>query len=172
MKTFKDIHTTRVPASRPPNAAGAKPVPAKDAHSWAVAPAGQSKCRSLLALDGETLSQDLLTLALKKCLQVADRVDILLVNSPKAPTSLLCDLLIKLEHAGIDYRLTASSGRLCDQINQYIRRFFGVAVIMVTALPTLGANWRINVANLRQQGYRFMTLVENPAGFEYDAAAV
>lgn len=123
-------------------------------------PGPQARFRSLLVLDGQNLSPELLKVAENKCVEVADRVDILLVNPQKPPASVLCELLIHLEQAGIDYRLTSATGRLSDQMVQYVRRFLGITLIMVAALQTLGADWQVDVADLRHQGYRFMTLAD------------
>jgi hypothetical protein len=147
-----------ITSPRPRFGAGSNRVRTADARQIS-----HSKCRSLLALDGERLSPDQLKEAQAKCLQVADRVDILLVNPTRPPTSMLCDLLIKLEESGIDYRLTAVSGKLSDHVSQYIRRFMGITLIMVATLPTLGDSWRIKVADLRHQGYRLISLCNSPA---------
>jgi len=92
------------------------------------------------------------------CLQVADRVDILLVNAPKPPASMLSSLLIRLEESGIDYRLTSVTGRLADQVSQYLRTFAGITSIIVSTLPALGETWRTRVADLRYRGYRLLPL--------------
>jgi len=122
----------------------------------------QAKCRGLLARDGENLSLDQLKAAQTKCLQVADRVDILLVNPPRMATSMLSGLLIMLEETGIDYRLTLSEGSLADQINHYIKRFLGIRLVIVPSLLVLGTNWRVDAANLRHQGYQIMSMMNSP----------
>jgi hypothetical protein len=116
--------------------------------------------RSLIALDGSKLTPAMLSTAVAKCARFASRVDILLVNSAKAPTYVLHKLLIGLEHAGIDYRLASGSGALGDELTQYVRRFLGITMIMVTTLPALGEDWEAKVADLRYQGYRVTTLNE------------
>lgn len=123
----------------------------------------QAKCRCLLAFDGENLTPDQLNAAQKKCLQKADRVDILLVNPHRAATSMLRELLMKLEETGFDCLLTISKGTLADQINRYIKRFLGIRWIILHTLPALGANWRVDAANLRHQGYHILSLVHSPA---------
>ena len=119
----------------------------------------RAKSRSLLALDGAHLTPEVLSAAESRCLQVADRVDILLVNPLKEPTALLHGLLEHLEWAGVDYRLTSASGNLGDQVASYLRRFLGITVIMVATLPALGTDWDMRVADLRFQGYHFSTFI-------------
>ena len=118
----------------------------------------QARMRSLLALDGNNLTPEVLSAAVIHCRRLADRVDILLVNSPKAPTSLLHRLLVGLEQAGIDYRLTSVNGELGEQITHYLRRSTPIPLIMVAALPSLGRSWNVTVADLRYRGYRFSIL--------------
>lgn len=130
--------------------------------NWTEAPNALAKCRGLLALDGESQFPEQLKAAQTKCLQVVDRVDILLVNPPSAPTAMLYELLSDLEQAGIDYRVTISTGTVSDQIKHYIKRFLGIRLIMLPALPTLGRNWRIDAADLRHQGYRLMSMTDSP----------
>ena len=125
-------------------------------HKGRGAPA---KCRGLLALDGAQLTPDVLSAAESRCLQVADRVDILLVNPRKEPTAMLHGLLEHLEWAGVDYRLTSASGNLGDQVASYLRRFVGITVIVVATLPALGTDWDMKVADLRFQGYHFSTFI-------------
>lgn len=120
------------------------------------------KCRSLLALDGETLTPDILKSAIEKCRQVSCRVDILLVNPKRPPTTVLHELLIDLEQADIDYRLSSTEGSLSDLVAQHLRRFVGVSLVMVSALPSLGSDWRIKIADLRHQGYQFVSLQDAP----------
>jgi hypothetical protein len=119
----------------------------------------RSNGRSLLALDGANLSPQLLSAAESRCLQMSGRIEILLVNSPKAPESLLHRLLISLERAGVDYRLTSASGDFGDKVTHFLRRHIGITQIMVATLPALGKGWDVKVADLRYQGYGFSTLI-------------
>ena len=122
-----------------------------------VVPRAHARGRSLLALDGATMTPQVLSAAETRCLQMSGRVDILLVNSPKAPESLLHRLLISLEQTGIDYRLTSASGGLGEHLTNYLRRHAGIREIVVATLPTLGHDWDVKVADLRYQGYCFNT---------------
>jgi hypothetical protein len=126
----------------------------------ATAPArtARHKLRVLLALDGTRLTPALLMGALAQCARLTDRMDILLVNSPKAPTSLLCGLLLKLEHAGIDYRLDSSEGDLGQQILRYLHRFKGISLILVDSLAPLEQTLGDELARLRQRGCRFLPI--------------
>lgn len=116
------------------------------------------KMRSLLVLDGARLRPESLRAAEARCLQLADRVDILLVNAPGAPTSMLHKLLIELEQAGIDYRLTSASGNLIDQLANYLKRFVGIKVVIVDALPTLAHAGGARLTELFGQSYRLVSL--------------
>jgi hypothetical protein len=123
-----------------------------------MVPRENARHRVLLSLDGGHLTPKVLSSALAGCLQGARRVDVLLVNACKEPTSLLHKLLIGLEQAGIDYRLTCTDGDLGDEVVRYLHRLPGISLVMVASLPTLGRNWDAQVADLRYQGYRFSTL--------------
>jgi hypothetical protein len=116
------------------------------------------KYRSLLALDGAFLPPSLLKEAQANCLQFADRVDILMVNPPKTPIAVLCELLLKLEQAGIDYRLTFANGRLGDQITRYLRRFLGIRLVIMKAPRDLVSTVSMDLAGLLDRGVRFVSL--------------
>lgn len=116
------------------------------------------KYRSLLALDGAFLPLSLLKEAQANCLQFADRVDILMVNPPKTPIAVLCELLLKLEQAGIDYRLTFASGRLGDQITRYLKRFLGIRLVIMKAPRDLASVVSTDLAGLLDRGIRFVSL--------------
>ena len=116
------------------------------------------KCRSLLALDGEFLPPSLLTEAQANCLQFADRVDILMVNPPKTPTTVLCGLLLKLEQAGVDYRLTFASGKLGEQITRYLKRFLGIQLVIMRAPRDLAGMASAEFAGLWDRRIRFVPL--------------
>jgi hypothetical protein len=117
--------------------------------------------RGLLALDGRHLAPEVLTTAQERCIEVADRLDILLVNPPAAPTSLLQELLINLEQRGIDYRLTSVSGDFGEQIRQYLRRFLGITMVIVDALPLPSQTWNAAMTELCRRGYHFITLSDS-----------
>ncbi len=135
-------------------------TPTPTDHPATAASPHPSRQRSLIALDGSKLNPTLLNAALEKCARLASRVDILLINSSKAPTYALHRLLIGLERQGIDYRLTSGSGALGDELTHYVRRFLGISLIMVSTLPTLGVDWKTKASNLREQGYRIATLID------------
>lgn len=140
-----------------------------EAHALSLKPPSiKPKCRTLLALDGMALTEDKLIKAEQQCRQFAGRVDILLVNPPKAPTMLLYKLLVGLEQADIDYRLTSTHGSLGEEIALYLKRHHGISLVMVDSVPSLGPAWGINAANLRYQGYRLMPLTSEPPASELD----
>jgi hypothetical protein len=96
-----------------------------------------AKHHCLLALDGSQLAPEILLAAEASCIRMADRVDILLVNSPAMPISILHTLLIGLEQAGIDYRLSSAVGEMGEQITRHLRRFLGIKQVLVTSLSGL-----------------------------------
>ncbi|MBI5330285.1 MAG: hypothetical protein HZB71_06695 [Betaproteobacteria bacterium] len=93
--------------------------------------------RVLLALDGCALSRELLEAALRHCVHLSSRLDILLVNPPRAPASLLAVLLLKLEHSGVDYRLTSTQGDLAGEVARYLRRYRGVTTVVAEGVEPL-----------------------------------
>lgn len=119
----------------------------------------RTKMRCLLALDAAALSPKVISMAEAKCVNGADRIDILLVNSPRAPEAVLHRLLISLEGMEVDYKITTGDGELGSHIAQYLRRHKGINQIMVTTLPSLGTGWEVKVSDLRYQGFRFCTLM-------------
>ncbi len=119
-----------------------------------------AKCRALLALDGHRLTPEVQMAALKRCVQLTSRLDILLVNPPKAPTFLLGGLLLRLEHSGVDYRLTSCEGELGNEIAHYLRRFQGIGLVIVDGLPSLEQFPGLNRLDLDRAGHRFISLSE------------
>jgi len=126
----------------------------------ALHPIPQHKYRVLLALDGGHLNPMLLTAALARCVPLTDRLDILLVNPPKPPLSLLAGLLLRLEHSGIDYRLVSGEGDLGEQILLYLNRFTGITLVLVDRLTPLERSIGIAMTRLRAHGHRFVPLSE------------
>lgn len=101
------------------------------------APSTNKKYRVLLAVDGRHLTPEFQPGALKRCVQFCNRLDILLLNSPKSPTFLLGGLLLRLEHSGIDYRLTSGEGELGAEVMRYLQRFHSIDLVMVDDMPAL-----------------------------------
>ena len=118
--------------------------------------------RVLLALDGSRLTHMLMTEALAMCVQLTDRLDILLANPPKPPTMLLRGLLLRLEHSGIDYRLASSEGDLGQEVQHYIGRHAGITLVLIENVQRLEAAMGARLAGLRAKGYRFLSLVAEP----------
>lgn len=135
-----------------------KPAPVRMTTPTGRPPMPHGKCRVLLALDGRQLTQDTLTTALMRCVELTDRLDILLVNSPKAPTSLLRSLLLRLEHSGIDYRLASTEGDLGEQVLHYVQRFLGITYVIVDHMTSLQQSMGEQIAQLSEKGYRFVEI--------------
>ena len=121
---------------------------------------GDIQRRVLLALDGQKLTPELQIVALKCCVHWTRRLDILLVNPPKAPTFLLGGLLLRLEHSGVDYRLESCEGEYSNAVLRYLQRFSGIGLVIANALPALDDH----VSGLRLDpsrfGQRFIDLAE------------
>ncbi len=115
----------------------------------------------LVALDGNHVTQALLDAVLACCTRLTSRVDILLVNSPKAPISMLKVLLLRLEHGGIDYRLASTDGVLADEVARYLRRFLGISTVLVASLAALQGEPGQTLRRLREEGYQFIGLLDD-----------
>jgi hypothetical protein len=122
--------------------------------------AASRKTHALLALDGSRLSPKILTAAAKRSVDLAERLDILLVNPPKAPTSLLWSLLVYLEHAGVYYRLASTEGDLGNQVLTYLNRFVGINLVLVEGLAPLEQGLGVEMAQLRSRGYQILPIIE------------
>ncbi|MDD5390902.1 MAG: universal stress protein [Gallionellaceae bacterium] len=116
------------------------------------------KPRVLLALDGNSVTQTLLETALRCCVQLTDRLDILLVNSPATPIALLKGLLIRLEHSGIDYRLASTDGVMADEVNSYLRRFLGITIVVIDNLSSLTVNQGQPPRQMQDSGHQIISL--------------
>jgi len=136
------------------------PAPAFMPTARKVASLPFHKFRVLLALDGSRLTPMVLTAALARCVRMTDRLDILLVNPPEAPTSMLSGLLLRLEHSGIDYRLASSEGDLGEQVLHYLKRFLGITLVLVDRIALLEETIGTSLAQLRAKGYRFVSITE------------
>jgi nucleotide-binding universal stress UspA family protein len=100
--------------------------------------------RVLLALDGRALTKAGLEAALRTCVHLTSRLDILVVYPPRAPASLLAVLLLKLEHSGVDYRLASAQEDLGVAVERYLKRYRGKLTVVSAAPATEAdaANWR------------------------------
>ncbi len=114
----------------------------------------------LLALDGRCMDRQVLQHALELCRSCGSRLDILLLNPPKPATSLLGQLLQKLEAAGIDYRLSSGEGDMADELPRYVHRFGYISFVVMDCLD----KWEVKISPtlqaLRHEGYTVMALIE------------
>ncbi len=85
--------------------------------------------RVLLALDGLALGPELLATVLQRCVLLCRRLDILLINPPREPTTMLAMLLLRLEHSGIDYRVTSAHGEMGEEALRYLSRYRGISAL-------------------------------------------
>lgn len=131
----------------------------------AKTPMPYPRYRLLLALDGGGITPMVLSAALKHCLQYTDRLDILLVNPPAAPTRQLCSLLLRLEEYGIDYRLASTEGDLGEQVLLYLKRFLGISMVLVARLSPLEKTIGEEMQRMCSKGYRFVPIAETPEEF-------
>ena len=125
-----------------------------------MTPSPRQRGRVLLALDGNALSRDLLGRALRRCLHLDSRLDILLINPPSAPTSLLAVLLLQLEHSGVDYRIVSARGHFAEQVLRYIRRYRGIAAVVVASLEQVADMPEPGLQQLENEGHHFIALSE------------
>jgi hypothetical protein len=94
--------------------------------------------RALLALDGRDLGRELLANVLRHCVHLCPRLDILLINPPREPTTLLAILLLQLEHSGIDYRVASARGDMGEEILRYLSRYRGITALALAYAAQLG----------------------------------
>ena len=118
------------------------------------------KFRVLLALDGNSITQTLLETALRCCVQLTDRLDILLVNPPTTPAALLKGLLIRLEHSGIDYRLASTDGIMADEVTIYLRRFLGITIVLIDNLSSLTVKQGQPLRQMQASGHQIISLAD------------
>ena len=111
--------------------------------------------RMLLALDGQTLNRALLDNVLRACVPHSPRLDILLLNPPREPTSLLSMLLLRLEHSGVDYRVTSTHGDSSEEIVRYLGRHCGIDSVAVVDAARLSAEVR---ALIELRGHRLLSI--------------
>lgn len=114
----------------------------------------------LLALDGRCMDRPALPLALQLCKRSYKRLDILLLNPPRAATSMLWEFLQELEKEGIDYRLTSTEGELADELPLYIHRFRYISLVLLDCLDKWEARLHPTLDALRQEGYKVLTLLD------------
>ena len=116
--------------------------------------------RVLLALDGQRLTRDMQHVALRCCLHWTRRLDILLVNPPKAPTFMLGGLLLRLEHSGIDYRLESREEDYANAVLRYLQRFPGVGLVIANALVAIDDHVSAQQLDPGSFSQRFIDLAE------------
>ena len=95
--------------------------------------------RILLAFDGNVLARNLSDTVLRRCVHLCPRLDILLVNPPRAATSVLAVLLLRLEHSGIDYRMASTHGDLGEEILHYLSRYRGISAVALADAAQLSS---------------------------------
>jgi hypothetical protein len=118
----------------------------------------------LLALDGRCMDRLALPLALQLCKRSGKRLDILLVNPPKAATLVLGKFLQQLEEEKIDYRLTSTEGDLADELPLYVHRFRTISLILLDCLDKWEASLHPTLDALRREGYQVLTLLDHATG--------
>ena len=87
--------------------------------------------RALLALNGCTLGRELLATVFRRCVHLCPRLDILLIDPPREPTTLLAVLLLRLEHSGVDYRVASAHGDMGEEILRYLSRYHGIGALVL-----------------------------------------
>lgn len=97
----------------------------------------RSHHRVLLALDGHTLDRERLAGLMRRCVHLCPRLDILLINPPREPTTMLAMLLLRLEHSGIDYRVSSGHGDMGEEVLRYLGRYRGISALALTDIAQL-----------------------------------
>ncbi len=98
--------------------------------------------RILLALDGRALARELPAVVVRHCVHLCPRLDILLINPPREPTSILAVLLLRLEHSGVDYRMASCHGDPGAEILRYLARYPGIPAVALTDPAQIDAESR------------------------------
>ena len=119
--------------------------------------AAKPHARALLALDGRNLSRQQLGKVLRHCVHLCRRLDILVVDPPRALTSILAMLLLQLEHSGIDYQVASGHGHMGEEVSDYLSRYRGISVLAVFDLEPLG---EAVLAQAAEQGVEIQWLGE------------
>lgn len=101
--------------------------------------------RVLLALDGSALDREMLARLPRCCVKLSPRLDILLVNPPREPTSCLAMLLLRLEHGGVDYHVASSFGELGEEVLRYLGRHRAMSAILLADSTRLDADTRARI---------------------------
>lgn len=113
--------------------------------------------RVLLALDGRSLDREMLARLPRCCVKLSPRLDILLINPPREPTSCLAMLLLRLEHSGVDYHLASSFGEMGEEVLRYLGRHRALSAILLAEPAHLDAEAR---ARIELKGYPVIFLSE------------
>ena len=107
--------------------------------------------RVLLALDGCALGRELLAKVLRRCVHLCPRLDILLINPPREPTSVLAVLLLQLEHSGVDYRVASVRGDMGEEILRYLSRYRGITALALADSAQLSVAARTLIESKGQE---------------------
>jgi hypothetical protein len=73
-------------------------------------------------------------------------------------------LLLRLEHSGIDYRMTSGEGDLAAEVLRYLQRFQSIDLVIVDSLSALEQCLEFQWLALNQKAHRFISLSGNLEG--------
>ena len=112
----------------------------------------------LLALDCSQMTPQLVNAAVASCLRLGDRLDLLLVNTTRSADQQDCQLTLRLQHAGIDFRVTRREGDFVEQLLEQLDCCQGTTLIVVDQLATLEQDLGGAMDDLLAKGCRFLPM--------------
>jgi hypothetical protein len=101
------------------------------------------------------MERGLLNAVFRRCVHLCPRLDILLINPPREPTTMLAVLLLRLEHSGVEYRIASAHGDMGEEILRYLSRYRGISHVALADLAQLSETTR-NLIELK--GHQIITL--------------
>ncbi len=117
----------------------------------------------LLAMDCSRMTDQLVNSAVASCLRLGDRLDLLLINSTRSAEQLDCQLTLRLQHAGIDIRVTRREGDFVEQLLEHLDCCQGTTLIVVDQLTTLEEDLGTAMDDLLAKGCRFLPMTNSSA---------
>lgn len=112
----------------------------------------------LLALDCSRMTHQMVNSAVACCLRLGDRLDLMLVNASRAMDQQDCQLTLRLQHAGIDIRVTRREGDFVEQLLEHLDCCQGTTLIVVDQLPMLEQDLGTAMDDLLAKGCRFLPM--------------
>ncbi len=112
----------------------------------------------LLALDCSHITPQMMNAAVASCLRLGNRLDLLLVNTTRSADQQDCQLTLRLQHAGIDFRVTRREGDFVEQLLEQLDCCQGTTLIVVDQLSALEQDLGSAMDDLLAKGCRFLPM--------------